>query len=220
MAPRFVRSSPMQAALTAVALYALPLLGSPALRAAPPWLGAAAAWLLLVSQPAPARGALWSTRSRDGLSALGILASMIGAQVAAVVEYRLTGGLLRIGTFASLLLGGALVIAGFALRLWSIETLGRFFTATVSVQDEHRVVRTGPYARVRHPSYAGALIIAIGMLVLLHSASGLALLAIAVVPAYVHRVRVEESVLIEMLGDGYVRYRQQVPALVPALRAR
>jgi hypothetical protein len=51
-------------------------------------------------------------------------------------------------------LGLALVWAGFGLRIWAIVTLGRFFRRVVVVQEDHAVVRTGPYRLVRHRSYA------------------------------------------------------------------
>ena len=51
----------------------------------------------------------------------------------------LGGGLWPVGT------GLALLAVGSSLRLWSMLTLGRFFTFRVAIQDEHRVIDTGPY---------------------------------------------------------------------------
>src|SRR5205809_126351 len=59
--------------------------------------------------------------------------------------------------------GLALVWGGLALRWRAILELGRFFQITVVVQAGHRVVDTGPYRVVRHPSYSGLLLIFIGV---------------------------------------------------------
>jgi protein-S-isoprenylcysteine O-methyltransferase Ste14 len=55
------------------------------------------------------------------------------------------------------------LIAGIGLRWYSIRSLGRFFTMNVAVQAGHRVVRTGPYRWVRHPSYTGLLLACAGV---------------------------------------------------------
>ena len=52
--------------------------------------------------------------------------------------------------------GLVLIVAGAALRAWSIVTLGRFFQYQIRIQAEHRVVTNGPYRYVRHPSYTGS----------------------------------------------------------------
>ena len=55
------------------------------------------------------------------------------------------------------ILGIAIVIAGLALRWYSIIYLGRFFTVNVEIATDHQLIDSGPYRRLRHPSYTGAL---------------------------------------------------------------
>jgi protein-S-isoprenylcysteine O-methyltransferase len=202
---RFVSSAAL-----AAALFVVPLLVHPARLAWPaPWLGFAAALAILLSQP-PMRYSDPADRS----SARGIMASMLAAQLVAVLDY---------GTHAradaSWLAAGALVaLAGFALRLWAIRALGRFFTAEVRVVGDQTVVRDGPYAWLRHPSYTGALLVAAGQAVALQSATGVLLVAVLCVPAYLYRIRVEEAALVDRLGAAYVDYRRTIPALLPGLR--
>ncbi|OAX43331.1 ICMT-domain-containing protein [Rhizopogon vinicolor AM-OR11-026] len=64
------------------------------------------------------------------------------------------------------LIGTALVVTGGLIRWWCFRTLGRFFTFEVSVRKEHQLVKTGPYAVVRHPSYTGINMQFIGVLIL------------------------------------------------------
>jgi protein-S-isoprenylcysteine O-methyltransferase Ste14 len=57
----------------------------------------------------------------------------------------------------------AVVWAGIGLRWWSFRTLGRYFTFTVMTSANQPVITTGPYRVLRHPSYAGILLIIAGI---------------------------------------------------------
>jgi protein-S-isoprenylcysteine O-methyltransferase Ste14 len=61
-------------------------------------------------------------------------------------------------------LGLALGVAGVAFRWYAIKTLGRFFTMRVTTSADQTVVDTGPYRLIRHPSYTGALMTVVGVL--------------------------------------------------------
>ncbi len=59
---------------------------------------------------------------------------------------------------AGMWLGATVFLGGTFLRWWSVWHLGRFFTVNVVVAEDHRVVDTGPYRLIRHPSYSGLLL--------------------------------------------------------------
>ncbi|KAF8876176.1 hypothetical protein BD779DRAFT_1561319 [Infundibulicybe gibba] len=59
-------------------------------------------------------------------------------------------------------LGWTTALVGVGIRLASYQRLGRLFTYEISVRTGHRLITTGPYAVVRHPSYTGFLLICIG----------------------------------------------------------
>ena len=65
----------------------------------------------------------------------------------------------------------ALAIAGGLTRVWCHRTLGRFFTWEMSVRADHRLVTVEPYSLVRHPSYAGWLLLMAGSFLLLFGAA-------------------------------------------------
>ncbi|KAI0670381.1 ICMT-domain-containing protein [Trametes maxima] len=69
---------------------------------------------------------------------------------------------IRLSITPVFLAGSTLAIAGGLLRLWCHRTLGKYFTWQVSVQDDHKLITTGPYSFVRHPSYFGALMMLVG----------------------------------------------------------
>ncbi len=106
---------------------------------------------------------------------------------------------------------------GIALRAWSILVLGGSFRRVVTVESGQRVVRDGPYAFVRHPSYTGVLLAWTG--IGLATDNVLAFLALAVVPAigYVVRIQAEEVALERGLGEEYREYARTRARLVPGV---
>ena len=109
------------------------------------------------------------------------------------------------------------MLAGLGLRMWAVLTLGRYFTWFITVYDDHQVIRTGPFRFIRHPAYCGALILFVGTLLFLHAWVGAALSLVFQLFAYVRRIRYEEAMMIERLGERYVVYTREVRALVPLL---
>lgn len=60
------------------------------------------------------------------------------------------------------LLGWALIYIGWHIRTSAFEELGTQFTYKLRVSEKHRLVTTGSYSHIRHPSYAGGLLFIIG----------------------------------------------------------
>jgi protein-S-isoprenylcysteine O-methyltransferase Ste14 len=114
-----------------------------------------------------------------------------------------------------LLVGAILIVLGTTLRLWSILTLGRFFRATVMVQEGHHVVSTGPYRYVRHPSYSALILNVLGVGVGLGNWLSLIAMLILAGIGLAQRIRVEEEVLTGSLGAEYRSYRQRTKRLIP-----
>lgn len=58
----------------------------------------------------------------------------------------------------TIVIGATLTALGALLRLWCFRTLGPLFTFEITISPKHELITTGPYAWVRHPSYAGVYI--------------------------------------------------------------
>ena len=114
-------------------------------------------------------------------------------------------------------LGVALFAAGILLRWYSIVHLGRFFTVDVSIAAGHKVINTGPYRFVRHPSYSGALLAFVGFGLCLHNWVALLALLVPITAAFLWRIHVEERVLTDALGDEYPKYASRTKRLIPLL---
>lgn len=114
-------------------------------------------------------------------------------------------------------LGLLLAIAGLALRIWAVNSLGRYFTKDLTVVPGQPVVDAGPYRFVRHPSYTGLLAIFLGIGVMLGNFLSLAICFGATTIAFVWRIRVEERMLRTQLGEPYEAYAARRKRLVPGV---
>lgn len=107
------------------------------------------------------------------------------------------------------------IVGGLTFRLWAIRTLGKFFTSVVMVQEGQRVIQNGPYRYLRHPSYTGAFVNALGIQLLFRSYAGLAVCFFFFLPVYFYRIAVEERTLVKELGQPYADYRAKTWRLIP-----
>src|SRR6266849_9128740 len=110
-----------------------------------------------------------------------------------------------------------LILLGVLVRQWAIAVLGRFFSLTVRVAEDHRVVDRGPYRLVRHPSYTGALIALVGLSLAVQSWGALLVVLMVFGVGFGYRIRVEEKALTSQLGDDYASYMKRTKRLIPFL---
>src|ERR1700682_5040116 len=128
----------------------------------------------------------------------------------------LPGTAIKTGRTVVFIVGLILMLAGMALRWYSIRVLGTSFTCEVSTRPGQAVVQTGPYRWVRHPSYTGGLVTVFGVLLCCCNLASLAAL-IVVIAGYAYRIRVEESALANELGQPYQDYMRRTKRLIPFL---
>jgi protein-S-isoprenylcysteine O-methyltransferase Ste14 len=105
------------------------------------------------------------------------------------------------------ILGDALLLLGWSGIFWVFRT-NSYAAATIQVASDQRVISTGPYSVVRHPMYAAALLMFLGIPISLGSWPGLFVL-LAVLPALAWRLVDEERLLLRDL-DGYADYQRKV----------
>ena len=111
--------------------------------------------------------------------------------------------------------GLAIVLLGIVFSMWAALTLGRHFDMEVELHAGHDVVRTGPYALVRHPVYSGLALHLLGACLATGNLLLLAGTLLGAVPALYVRASVEERLLREHLGPSYDDYARSVGMLVP-----
>jgi len=111
--------------------------------------------------------------------------------------------------------GALLLIAGTSFRLYAIYTLGKYFTSTVQIKDGHKIINTGPYKFLRHPSYTGAFTAMLGCAVFLHSFLGIIIFGIAMLFVYRLRIQTEEKTLLQNFGAAYSNYCRHTWKMFP-----
>ena len=111
--------------------------------------------------------------------------------------------------------GLVILLAGLALRGWSIMTLGEYFTSSVAVSSDQPVVTAGPYRLLRHPSYTGILLAYTGVGLAAANWAGLAAMTLLPLAGILLRIRTEERALLVTLGDPYLAYAAHHKRLVP-----
>lgn len=110
--------------------------------------------------------------------------------------------------------GLAITIAGCSFAVWSRIFIGSNWSATVTIKQSHELIRSGPYAIVRHPIYAGFLTAVLGTAIVLGEIRGLAALALAFFGWWQKAVQ-EEQFLRDQFPDAYPKYCREVKRLIP-----
>jgi len=109
----------------------------------------------------------------------------------------------------------AVMALGVGLRILAAVTLGRYYTTTLMITEDHRVVTVGPYSWVRHPGYLGEILIWTAFGVLSSDLIIVFLLPVMFVAVYLYRISVEERMLVKELGEAYVQYQKRIRKLIP-----
>jgi protein-S-isoprenylcysteine O-methyltransferase Ste14 len=163
----------------------------------------------LVRQPGPASEL--HAPDEDARSTRGIVFASVVAAFSAPLLRRLP---VRPLPWLCAPFGLLVLVAGLALRAWSMQTLNDAYTRTLRVTNQQTVTDRGPYRHIRHPGYLGSLLVWCGFALASGSAVVVGTIAALVGPAYVYRIGTEEA-LLERELPGYTEYRGRTKRLVP-----
>jgi protein-S-isoprenylcysteine O-methyltransferase Ste14 len=110
--------------------------------------------------------------------------------------------------------GLLLMLVGLGFAVWARFILGRNWSGTVTVKENHVLITRGPYAWVRHPIYTGILLAALGTAIVGGTFASLVVVALVTLALWL-KLRIEERFMLETFGEQYASYRQRVKALIP-----
>jgi protein-S-isoprenylcysteine O-methyltransferase len=110
--------------------------------------------------------------------------------------------------------GLSITICGAVLAVSARLFLGKNWSATVTIKQDHEIVRRGPYAFVRHPIYSGFLLSALGTALAIGEVRELLGLGFVYLGFWL-KLRTEEAFLVEQFGAEYTQYQRETKALIP-----
>jgi protein-S-isoprenylcysteine O-methyltransferase Ste14 len=119
-------------------------------------------------------------------------------------------------TMVSAVAGTVATWTGIGLALWARAHLGQYWSARITLKEDHELIRTGPYARLRHPIYTGLDLAAIGSAVVIdhwRCVLGVTLIILG----YVIKARREERLLAGQFGAAFEEHRKHTGFLLPRL---
>ena len=112
------------------------------------------------------------------------------------------------------MLGALATAAGVAFAIWARRHIGRNWSGQITIRQEHELIRTGPYARIRHPIYTGLLLALAGTAIAIgeyRALVGFAVIAIG----FVVKAKREESLLTKEFGPAFDKHRRQTGFFLP-----
>jgi protein-S-isoprenylcysteine O-methyltransferase Ste14 len=181
-----------------------------------PWLGAPLGWVVFSLYWEAAARKASAAKSAESRSSRGVHVFLTNA--ALVLELLPIRGLSRFLPIASPIMAAGLAVE--AMGLWlaiaARRHLGSNWSGEISIKVDHRLIRSGPYKRLRHPIYTGLLTMYAGTAVVTGTGLAIGGLAMAAV-AYWRKIRLEEANLNVAFGAEYEAYRRETWALVPGL---
>ena len=120
-------------------------------------------------------------------------------------------------TLASVIAGLILLWMGISLAIWARYHLAEYWSARITIKEHHQLIRTGPYARLRHPIYSGLILAAIGSAVVIDQwrcVLGVCL----ILTGYCIKARKEETMLTQQFGEAFREHQKHAGFLIPRFR--
>lgn len=110
--------------------------------------------------------------------------------------------------------GAVMTALGVLIAIWARVHIGKYWSATVALKSDHRLIRSGPYARIRHPIYTGILLALAGSVIAIGRYASLLGLAIYVVVFWI-KARKEEALLAGEFGLAFEEHRRSTGFFLP-----
>ncbi|HZS58301.1 MAG TPA: isoprenylcysteine carboxylmethyltransferase family protein [Gemmatimonadaceae bacterium] len=113
-------------------------------------------------------------------------------------------------------IGAVLTVTGILFAFWARFHLGRNWSGNVTIKTDHELIRTGPYARIRHPIYTGILIAILGACIATDTWRTMVGFALIILGFWL-KARREEAVLAKEFGPKFDEHRQLTGMFLPRL---
>jgi protein-S-isoprenylcysteine O-methyltransferase Ste14 len=113
--------------------------------------------------------------------------------------------------------GIGLTWAGIGLAIWARYHLGQYWSGRITLKQDHQLIRTVPYARLRHPIYSGLVLAAIGSALFIGRWRCVAGVCV-ILMGFVIKGKREEALLAGQFGEAFEQHRAYTGFLLPRIR--
>ncbi len=110
--------------------------------------------------------------------------------------------------------GVLLTAAGIGFAIWARNHIGRFWSGSVAIREDHQLIRTGPYSRIRHPIYTGILLALAGTALAVGTYKAVAAFVLILL-SLIFKARREEALLAREFGAAFDEHRRHTGFFVP-----
>lgn len=117
-------------------------------------------------------------------------------------------------TNALLVVASSLCICGLVICLWARAVLGRNWSGTITLKENHELIVRGPYRLVRHPIYTGLLAMVIATALVQGHLAGMFAVVLVCISFWI-KSSYEEELMLKQFPDQYPAYRKRVKRLIP-----
>jgi protein-S-isoprenylcysteine O-methyltransferase Ste14 len=176
--------------------------------------GTLAGWFVVEARQS-ARGRDEATDKDAGSRSVLRVTIFAGIFVAVTVAKNIPAARIHASRVTIFVVALGVIWSGMALRYWAFHTLGRYFTFTVMTSSDQPLVSGGPYRMLRHPGYAGGVLILAGIGLALGNWLSLAANTVIPLAGIINRITVEERALRGSLGDAYASFARSRRRLLP-----
>jgi protein-S-isoprenylcysteine O-methyltransferase Ste14 len=120
-------------------------------------------------------------------------------------------------TMASAVLGLVFTWSGTGLAVWARYHLAEYWSARITIKEDHQLIRTGPYSHLRHPIYSGLILATIGSALVIDK--GRCVLGVCLVTVgYCFKASGEETMLARQFGEAFREHQKHAGFLIPRFR--
>jgi len=112
--------------------------------------------------------------------------------------------------------GAAMTAVGVAFAIWARVHIGRNWSGQVMIKQDHELIRTGPYSRIRHPIYTGLLFAVLGTAIAIGDYGALVCFLVILL-GLTYKAKREEHILSEHFGAAFEEHKRHTGFFLPRL---
>jgi protein-S-isoprenylcysteine O-methyltransferase Ste14 len=116
-------------------------------------------------------------------------------------------------------MGGSLTLAGTIFAIWARATIGKNWSAEVQIKQDHQLIRSGPYAHIRHPIYTGILLAVFGTALVVGEYRAL-LGLIVIYLGFARKAKKEEAFLAAQFGPAFDEHKRHTGFFLPRFSSK